>query len=412
MSYSSSGHSRSTASRRQGSQRHFNDQRNQTHRSNRGRQAQRWSQPSRINPARYINQAIEPTHREEATITHQFADFGLHPQVMKNVIDHQYLEPTVIQDQAIPAIMSGQDVVGIANTGTGKTAAFLLPLIHKVALHSDEGVLIVVPTRELAVQIADEFRKFVLGLQIGMLLCVGGVSIQPQIQTLRKNPHFVIGTPGRLKDLVKRQALDTKMFTNIVLDEVDRMLDIGFVQDIRFLISQLPADRHSYFFSATMNRETEEIMRSFLHNPVTVSVRTRETSEHIHQDVVRVAPGQNKIDVLCELLHQDEFQRVIVFGRTKHGINKLEQVLSARGLRVCAIHGNKSQNARQRSLEDFKRGRAQALLATDVAARGIDIDGVSHVINFDEPNSYEDYIHRIGRTGRAGKVGKALTFIS
>ncbi len=415
MSYSQGGQSHSF--QRSDSNRNFQDRGRRFSRpssrfQDRGRNfAKRGPQISPIHHSKYINKAVEKAEMVQAEITHSFADFGLHTQLLKNIQRQSYLEPTVIQDQAIPPMMEGRDVVGIANTGTGKTAAFLIPLIHKIANNTDEGLLVVVPTRELATQIAEEFKKLAWGLPIGMLLCVGGVSAEPQIRALRQNPHVVIGTPGRLKDLANRRFLDTSMFTNIVLDEVDRMLDIGFVHDIRFLISLLPAERHSYFFSATMNRETEDIMRSFLKNPVTVSVRTRETSEHIHQDVVRIQPGQNKIDVLFELLCQEEFDKVIVFGRTKHGVDKMEKVLREKGVRVSAIHGNKTQGARQRALQDFKRGQTQALLATDVAARGIDIVGVSHVINFDEPNCYEDYIHRIGRTGRAGKTGKALTFV-
>jgi superfamily II DNA/RNA helicase len=220
-----------------------------------------------------------------------------------------------------------------------------------------------------------------------------------------------VGTPGRIKDLIMRGAFDTSMFTNIVLDEVDRMLDIGFVKDIQFLISKLPDERHSLFFSATMNKETEAIMHQLLRNPVQISVKTQETSANIYQDVVRVSVGQNKVDVLHGLLQQPEFSKVIVFGRTKHGINKLEDLLTQRGVRVASIHGNKTQGARQRSLEQIKRGAVQVLLATDVAARGIDIEGVSHVINYDEPHTYEEYVHRIGRTGRAGKRGIALTFL-
>jgi len=232
------------------------------------------------------------------------------------------------------------------------------------------------------------------------------------MQDLRQNPHFVIGTPGRVKDLIDRRALNSELFTNIVLDEVDRMLDIGFRKDIMYLISALPTNRHAALFSATMNQETEEIIKSFLKDPVTVSVKKTATANNIQQDVITIARDQSKIDVLHDLLIQKEFEKVIVFGRTKHGINKLEEQLVERGFRVTSIHGNKSQGARQRSLQEFKNGRVKALLATDVAARGIDIDDVSHVINYDEPMTYDDYVHRIGRTGRAGKVGKALTFVS
>lgn len=377
----------------------------------RPQQRQMGPRPQYIHPSRYVNRAVEREAVVETAITNSFADFNLQPQLTQNIISHGYTIPTPIQDQAIPLVLAGRDVVGIANTGTGKTAAFLIPILNKIALNPQEGALIVVPTRELAVQVKDECFAFARGMNIGVALCVGGMNIATQMQNLRRNPHVVIGTPGRLKDLIERRALDTSMFTNIVLDEVDRMLDIGFRKDIQYLISLLPNPRHSLCFSATVTNEVQEIMRSFLHDPAQVSVKVTETNEHIDQDIVRIVPGQNKIEVLYELLIQQEFERVMVFGRTKHGINKLEEILTSRGLRVTSIHGNKSQGARQRSLDDFKRGRVRALLATDVAARGLDINDVSHVINFDEPNSYEDYVHRIGRTGRAGKVGKALTFV-
>ena len=355
-----------------------------------------------INVSRYVNTAAQSQIEEEYVSQHTFGEFGLTPALLSNVQKHGYTIPTPIQDQAIPLLMDGKDVVGVANTGTGKTAAFLLPLIHKIVNHHDQGVLILAPTRELALQIFEELRAFSYGLRIGTTLCIGGANIARQMQDLRQNPHFVIGTPGRVKDLIDRGALKSELFTNVVLDEVDRMLDIGFRKDIMYLISKLPSDRHAALFSATMNHETEEVIQSFLKDPVTVSVKKTATAINIQQ----------KVDVLHDLLIQKEFEKVIVFGRTKHGINKLEEQLVQRGFRVTSIHGNKSQNARQRSLQEFKNGRVKALLATDVAARGIDIEDVSHVINYDEPMTYDDYVHRIGRTGRAGKVGKALTFVS
>ena len=369
-------------------------------------------QQSHINRALYIHVPSDVPAEAAYIATHAFSDFALHPDLQRNIQRHKYTAPTPIQDQAIPALMSGKDVVGIANTGTGKTAAFLLPLIHKVMSDLNQGVLILAPTRELAIQIHEEFQAFAAGLPIGVTLCIGGANIQTQINQLRGDPHFVIGTPGRIKDLMNRNLFHTHMFCNVVLDEVDRMLDIGFRQDIRYLIAKLPVKRQSAFFSATMNRETEEIMRAFLTDPVQISVKKTETALNIQQDVVRIKPGESKVQVLQNLLRQPEFKRVIIFGRTKHGINALEKQLYQSGFGVSAIHGNKTQGARQRSLQEFKRGRVQALLATDIAARGIDIDDVTHVINYDEPQSYQDYVHRIGRTGRAGKVGKALTFIS
>ena len=366
---------------------------------------------SKIDRSAYVSAAVAPIQEESYQPTHSFHDFGLDERLLQNVTRHGYTIPTPIQDQAIPVLMEGQDVVGIANTGTGKTAAFLLPLIDKILADPNQGVLILAPTRELAIQVFEELKSFVQALPIGITPCIGGMNIQGQLKRLQTDPHFVVGTPGRIKDLIQRRAFNPAKFSNIVLDEVDRMLDIGFRKDILFLIDQLPDKRHAAFFSATMNRETEDIMHRLMNNPVTISVKKRETIACVEQDIVKVNHGESKVEVLYRLLVQEEFEKVIVFGRTKHGINRLERELFQRGISVRSIHGNKSQNARQRSLQDFKNNRAKALLATDVASRGIDIDGVTHVINFDEPMTYDDYVHRIGRTGRAGKTGKALTFI-
>lgn len=366
---------------------------------------------SKIDPSRYVHAAIEPVQEEAYQPQHTFDDFGFEPQLVKNVRERGFTSPTPIQDQAIPELMAGKDVVGIANTGTGKTAAFLLPLINSILLDNEQGALILAPTRELALQIFEELQAFAAHTPIGVALCIGGANMGKQISRLKNDPHFVIATPGRIKDLLQRGHFKPELYTNIVLDEVDRMLDIGFRKDILYLISQLPENRHAALFSATLSNDTQTIARRFLHNPVTIELKKRETSHHVEQDVVRIKLGQSKVDVLHNLLSQDAFEKVIVFGKTKRGINKLEQQLSKRQIRVSAIHGNKSQNARQRALQEFKQGKVTALLATDVAARGIDIDDVTHVINYDEPQTYQDYVHRIGRTGRAGKLGKALTFI-
>lgn len=367
--------------------------------------------PSKTKKERYISPATEPIEQEAYVVKHNFSDFGLHPALLKNISQHGYKVPTPIQDQSIPVVMEGKDIVGIANTGTGKTAAFLLPLIHKVLNDNNQGVFIITPTRELAIQISQELKAFSQGLNLGSSLCIGGANIKQQISQLQRNPHFIIGTPGRLKDLINRNVINTKMYTNIVLDEVDRMLDIGFRKDISYLVSRLPSKRHTLFFSATVNRDAQAIMDQYLTQPITVSVKKTDSIDQIDQDIVTIKPGENKIDVLHQLLLKDGFEKVIVFGRTKRGINKLERTLYKRGIRVNSIHGNKSQNARERSLQQFKQGRVQALLATDIVARGIDISDVTHVINFDEPATYDDYIHRIGRTGRAGNSGKALTFV-
>lgn len=363
-----------------------------------------------FDPSHLVKKA-EPLAPEVAFIPkNTFSDFNLHPVLQKNVDRHGYTAPTPIQDQTIPLLMEGKDIVGLANTGTGKTAAFLIPLIHKVANDLTQGVLIVAPTRELAVQIEQELRQFSAGLPIGSVLCIGGVNIRPQISQLRRDPHFVIGTPGRLKDLEQQRAINFSKYQSIVLDEVDLMVDMGFITDIRYIISRLPKVRHSLFFSATLPENLQGVMREFLHEPVKISVKSRETAANVDQDVIRIK-GQIKLDVLHELLIKAEFEKVLVFSRTKHGTEKLAQSLGARGFAVDAIHGNKSQGQRQRAIDQFKRNRIKILVATDVASRGLDIDSVTHVINYDLPESYEDYIHRIGRTGRASKRGTALTFV-
>lgn len=341
---------------------------------------------------------------------HVFLEFGLGEQLLRNVAAKKYVTPTPIQDQAIPLLMAGRDVVGIANTGTGKTAAFLLPLIHKVAGDRRQRILIVTPTRELAGQILAELRQFCAGMGIRGTLCIGGVSMYAQIRDLNTNPNFVIGTPGRLKDLELQKKLYFGSFNNVVLDEVDRMLDMGFVKDVTGILEMLAKPRQSAFFSATVSGEIENIMKKFLVNPATISIRSKTVIENITQDIVNTH-GKAKVDVLHDLLIKKEFEKVLVFGRTKRGLQKLAIDLTRRGFGVTAIHGNKSQGQRQRSLEQFKSNRVKVLLATDVASRGLDIDNISHVINFDLPESYDDYIHRIGRTGRADKKGIALTLV-
>lgn len=342
--------------------------------------------------------------------TNTFADFNIDERIKVNVSKRGYKIPTPIQDQAIPHVILGRDIVGIANTGTGKTGAFLVPLLNKVLANKKERVLIIVPTRELAQQIETEYRGFASGLGLLSVCVVGGASIGPQIRCLRQNPYFVIGTPGRIKDLIERKMLNLSGFRTVVLDEADRMLDMGFIHDMRRILALMPRERQTLFFSATLSRDIEKLIGDFLTNPVQISVKTGDTAKTVDQDIVRVA-GKDKVDVLHDLMTQPEFGRVLVFGRTKHGVEKLSKMLIQRGVKAGSIHGNKTQNHRQRALSAFKTGQLQVLVATDVAARGIDVADVSHVINFDLPTTYDDYVHRIGRTGRAGKPGKALTFV-
>jgi ATP-dependent RNA helicase RhlE len=364
-----------------------------------------------IDISRYINTDSIIDEQAAPAPSHQFADFAIDARIKSNIAAKGYETPTPIQDQAIPYILAGRDIVGIANTGTGKTGAFLIPLLHKVVKDRSKRVLIIVPTRELALQIDEEFKEFSRGSGFLSVCAVGGANIVPQIRRLRQEPFFVIGTPGRLKDLLDRRELNLSKFDTVVLDEADRMLDMGFIHDMKLILAHLPRIRHTLFFSATLSREIEALIGNFLIDPVRVSVKTGDTAKSVHQDIVRISNGKNKIDVLHELLLQPEFSKVLVFGRTKHGVERLSKTLRQRGIAAESIHGNKTQNHRQKALDLFKRSGAQVLVATDVAARGIDIADVSHVINFDVPTTYEDYVHRIGRTGRAGKRGRALTFI-
>ena len=364
----------------------------------------------KIDINRFVSKAVEQGTAAPYAAGNSFVDFKISESLKKNIIDKGYTIPTQIQDQTILPILEGRDVIGIANTGTGKTAAFLIPLIEKAMQNRNEHVLIVTPTRELAFQINEELVAFSKGMNISSVLSIGGSSMFRQIERLRRNPQFVIGTPGRLKDLIQRKSLNLYNFRNVVLDEVDRMVDIGFIKDIKFMVALLPNPRQSLFFSATVDRQTREILGSFVKDPVTVSVKTTETAENIDQDIIKVKPGQ-KVDQLHDLLRSDGYDKVMIFGRTKYGIEKLTKMLILRGFRATAIHGNKSQGQRQRALSEFKQGGVNILLATDVASRGLDIDDVSHVINYDVPATYDDYVHRIGRTGRANKRGSAVTFV-
>ncbi len=364
-----------------------------------------------INHARFINKAIITEEMVHFVPEHKFQDFVFEPSLKQAIVTKGYLLPTPIQDRAIPHVLKGTDVVGIANTGTGKTAAFLLPLINKVLLNRKQQVLIVVPTRELAIQIDAELKTFAAGMRMYSVCCVGGASLSRQINDLRYQYNFIIGTPGRLKDLIDRKMIFLKEFNTIVLDEADRMLDMGFVNDMRAVMAGMPKDRQTLFFSATLSSEIEKLIHEFLKEPVRISVKTQDTSKNVDQDVVKVARGANKIDVLHDLLNQKEFSKVLIFGRTKHGVEKLSGLLVQKGFKADSIHGDKNHSRRQKALTMFKNNQMQVLVATDVAARGLDIADVSHVINYDIPATYDDYVHRIGRTGRGNKKGKALTFV-
>jgi len=364
-----------------------------------------------IDISRFVRNAVDSAPEKPVEITHTFADFNLCEEIQNNLRKKLFATPTPIQDQAILPIMEGRDLVGLANTGTGKTGAFLLPLINKVYKNKSEKVLIIAPTRELAIQIENEFREFSWGMKLFSAICVGGSPIFKQINNLRRNPNFVIGTPGRLKDLSDRNLVKFESFTNIVLDEVDRMLDMGFVDEIKAILDVLPSDRQSLFFSATIPPKIRELVTRFLNDPVSIAIKTGETAQNVEQDIVRVRDRAVKFNQLQEILKQDELKKVLIFIETKMEVERLTQNLIGEGFRAESLHGDKKQNQRLKALTQFRNNSINILVATDVAARGLDIKDISHVINYTVPQTYDDYIHRIGRTGRGDKKGKALTFV-
>ncbi len=344
-------------------------------------------------------------------IEHKFDDFNFAPVLSKNLNSLGFETPTPIQDQSIPHILNGRDVIGLANTGTGKTGAFMLPLINKITRNKRERALVIAPTRELAIQIDEEFRKFSRGMRIFSAVCIGGSPIFRQIKSLRRNPNIVIGTPGRLEDLQNRKELDFSSFNFLVLDEVDRMLDMGFIDSIRKILDQTPSDRQSLFFSATMPPAINSFAKEFLNNPVTIEISRGKTAHNVVQDVIKIKDRSMKLERLKNLLSEPELEKVLIFSETKRDVEHLTQTLFKDGFKVDSIHGDKRQRQRQKSLTHFRNNKINILVATDVAARGLDIKDVTHVINYTVPQTFDDYIHRIGRTGRGNNKGIALTFV-
>ncbi len=366
--------------------------------------------PKQLDTRLFVRGAVN-TEIEVVEIKHQFADFNMHSQLHKNLAAKNYTTPTPIQDKTLKPGLAGEDVIGLADTGTGKTTAFVLPILNKIIVDPSMNALIMAPTRELAVQIRDEIRMLSVSMPIYSALLIGGSDIRRQMMDLKRRPHIFIGTPGRIKDLHQRNVLRFDNTRMVVLDEVDRMLDMGFVKDITEIMSLLPEKRQTLLFSATMDDKVELIARRFMISPVKVSVKTGNTAQNVEQNVIRASGKFNKLNKLKDLLRTDGFERVIVFSRTKHGAEDISRDLIQSGYKAVSIHGNKSQSQRESALRKFKNGEVQALIATDVAARGIDVKDVTHVINFDQPATYDDYVHRVGRTGRAGKKGFALTFV-
>jgi ATP-dependent RNA helicase RhlE len=364
-----------------------------------------------IDPKRFVASATI-LDAEVYVPRHAFKDFALLELLKNNLARKGYTTPSPIQDQAIPEGLNGKDVIGIAGTGTGKTAAFALPILNKLLTDLSSKALIIAPTRELAQQIEEEFQALAKGSNISSVLLIGGTGMSSQLRNLRYSPRIVIGTPGRIKDHIQRNTLKLSKFNMVVLDEVDRMLDMGFINDVQTILSHTDSNRQSYFFSATMDAKVNKIIEEFTKDSVTISVKASSASENVHQDVVIFRGNIDKIDRLHDLLLKEEVAKAIVFDETQRSVERLNKELVERGFTAEAIHGGKSQGQRQRALAKFKKNEVNILVATDVAARGIDVIDVTHVINYSVPKVYDDYIHRIGRAGRAGKVGYALTFVA
>lgn len=363
-----------------------------------------------IDPARFIKVA-NPGETADYTSHHSFDDFAMHPLLKSNVTSKGYKAPSEIQDKTIALGLAGRNVVGVANTGTGKTAAFALPVLNNLMRRSGSSALIIAPTRELALQIEEQCGLLSKNGSIKMAVLIGGMPMGRQINALKNGARLIIGTPGRIKDHMGQKTLNLGSCDMVVLDEVDRMLDMGFLPDVRNILSELPAIHQAYFFSATLSSEINTLIKTFCHDPEFINVKTGDTSGNVHQDVVHYSGNSQKIELLHEALLHELNTKTLVFGKTKYGVERLAKELVARGFKAQSIHGGKSQGQRKRALDAFRENRANILVATDVAARGIDVKDISHVINYDIPQTYDDYVHRIGRAGRAGRPGHALTFV-
>ena len=362
---------------------------------------------------------------QEKFITTSFQNLGLSAELLRAVEEQGYTQPTPIQAQAIPVVLAGHDLLGAAQTGTGKTAGFTLPMLQLLtsgAHHKDAAshsparhpvrALILVPTRELAAQVQESVRTYGAHLRIRSTVIFGGVGIGPQINELRRGVDIVVATPGRLLDHVQQRTIDLRSIEILVLDEADRMLDMGFIHDIRRILGLLPPKRQNLLFSATFSDDIRRLSGQFLHDPVTIEVARRNAPIELIKQVAHPVDKDRKRELLSHLVKSNNWQQVLVFTKTKHGANRLAEQLGQDGIDADAFHGNKSQPQRMRALKRFKDNELQVLVATDIAARGIDIDALPHVVNYDLPNVSEDYVHRIGRTGRAGATGEAVSLVS
>ncbi|MCB5161072.1 DEAD/DEAH box helicase [Marinomonas algarum] len=346
-----------------------------------------------------------------------FSNLGLSAPILKAIEDQGYTKPSAIQEQAIPAILDGQDVMAAAQTGTGKTAGFTLPLLERLnqgehAQNNQVRALVLTPTRELAAQVAESVKNYGQHLSLKSTVVFGGVKINPQMMALRRGADILIATPGRMMDLYNQKAVRFDKLEVLVLDEADRMLDMGFIHDIKKILAILPKKRQNLLFSATFSPEIRQLAKGLVNNPIEISVTPRNATAVSVEQWLHPVDKKRKTELLIKLVKEGRWDQALVFSRTKHGANKITKLLEDAGIRASAIHGNKSQGARTRALSDFKEGRIRILVATDIAARGLDIEQLPHVVNFDLPDVAEDYVHRIGRTGRAGATGKAISLVA
>ena len=348
-----------------------------------------------------------------------FKSLGLSDKLVQGILATGYTAPTAIQSQAIPVALQGGDVIGCAQTGTGKTAAFVLPILNRLAAHEDAGhpmhrirSLILTPTRELAMQIEESIKTYGRFVRLRTLTVCGGVGYGPQIQALRHGVDIVVATPGRLMDLMDTRRIELSQVEVLVLDEADRMFDMGFIGAVRKIVGQIPAERQTLLFAATMSPEIRQLTASIQRHPRMIEIGERRSPVQSVTQHIYTVSREMKMDLLFHIIEQEELDCVLVFSRTKHGADRISRRLERRGIASAALHSNRTQSQRQRALEGFKRGQFRVLVATDIAARGIDVEGISHVINYDTPVFAEDYIHRIGRTGRAAATGDAITFVS
>jgi ATP-dependent RNA helicase RhlE len=357
---------------------------------------------------------VRPRRKIKTLSNHlSFSELGVTEPLCRALAARDYVTPTPIQDRAIPLLLQGKDILGVAQTGTGKTAAFAVPVLQLLETPNGRNgprALILAPTRELAIQIADGFKAYGANTKLRLAVIFGGVSQRSQVDKMHRGVDIIVATPGRLLDLMNQKHVDLSSIEYLVLDEADRMLDMGFIRDVRKIIAAMPKERQSLLFSATMPPEVERLSRDILRNPASINIAPKAITVATIKQSVHFVDTQAKFSLLCKLMEDKSLARVIVFTRTKHRANRVADNLAKAGISAEAIHGNKSQGARQRALENFRRGAARVLVATDIAARGIDVVGITHVINFELPNEPESYVHRIGRTARAGAAGTALSF--